>query len=321
MAVEKSACQQVLKIPELMERIAVFLPPLEIQRIGQLNRFTHCTNSFHQLIQRRSFAVENFKEHSASLKRSAATKYSSEGQLLSEFAATVNFFIVGVYYLAAFFDEFGFRVETLSVLQSATRQGCLHVGFNQLRPDAFHPPAHKPMVHAALILSEIWRQQRRAYGNLELPCASNDSLVILWLSALGAPCAAAMEVMQSAISGLLVNPPPFLHSVQNTLGTAFVFACSAGHENVVRALAGCGIFSMRPWGDQAVWEAVLFHKIAIVEFLVEELNADDYAGAADLAFQCAWNCGKTNILKCMLQRKARVSPAMLATFESDALEA
>ncbi|KAJ3249294.1 SNF1-interacting protein [Chytriomyces hyalinus] len=290
---------------ELLQEIAAWLDPHEIQVIGQLNRRCRHRCSIHALVAQPSFATRNLRVFAA-----------SKGATALKWLPMLKMKHLGVYYVAALFCMYGFRRGTLTFLAIGNEDG--HRWFpgltrsnlsrSDVMPDTFSPKL-QGLVCQALPLS------LQKVPPKENACGFHDyELVLFWAAFCGYEA-----LIQKCVASIVSNSFQFPTSqlVQTSVTAAFLFACSNNQRDSAHLLLESEKVDLRRWGKHAFAEAACVGSVGIVELLISwrgELWLDVSRGeqrVSDTAFLWASQNGHFDVVECILRSGVRVSEKIL----------
>ncbi|KAJ3028913.1 UNVERIFIED_CONTAM: hypothetical protein HDU68_000610 [Siphonaria sp. JEL0065] len=265
-----------LSIPEILDHIALHLPPDELYKLGQLNSRCRLLASIDTLTSRSVFSQNNLTLFIATSK---AIKPFQLGHL--------PLCRLGKHYLASFFCHFGFNSTTLSTLlkkNAGYMNWCQippfwnHVAWSDVMPDVF-PPGNRELVYDSI------KQLPVSFTNN----LKHDPILYTYWSCYFQDAIAAKNSITALLTLKKGNP-----EVPYILAGAFYFAYNSGNAQVTRVVLETEKVDLNLWGPQALADASRLGHTEIVEMLLERNDIDFRAAGNRAAVAVAFNWAKEN---------------------------
>ncbi|KAJ3069709.1 hypothetical protein HDU98_007214 [Podochytrium sp. JEL0797] len=299
------------EITEILDTIAIFLPPNDIHKIGQLNRRCRQIARFELLSARSKFARDNFNYF-----------VKSRNALQPSDIAHLFMFRLGVHYMTAYFNLFGVNSKTMSLCHPKsslplasdspwTRQSTGYmrdmIFWSEVLPDVF-PSDRRQVVFEAL--------QHAINRKNEITSKRDDPiLILLWSCFFGdrQNTEKAIRRMHEVGQELLFFPTLFT--------SAFFMAYQSGDVETTNVILATGGVDLRKFAGQALaaTDAARLGHVEIVAMLLARSDLEYRVGhlhsSVDVAFQWAHQNGHSDVMKKIVACNVGVSELLVQQAE------
>ncbi|KAI9342581.1 hypothetical protein BDR26DRAFT_933506 [Obelidium mucronatum] len=271
----------VFSLPELVDQIALHLPPNELYKLGRLNQRCRSIAHLDILSEREYFARRNLQYYIATTK---ATK--------SFHVSSLPFLHLGVHYVSAFFHEFGFNATSLGILLkkhqmnwSQTPPFWNHTAWNDIMPDAFWEDRRELVFNA-------FKNSVQPSPLKEGPAfdPKHDPILCTYWSCHFQDAFLAEKSIQGVLHLKMGNQPEVTH----ILAGAFFFAYNSGNAEVTGIVLDTRKVDLLRWGPQALADASRLGHVQIVELLLQRSELDFKEVGNKAAVCVAFNWAREN---------------------------
>ncbi|ORY49899.1 hypothetical protein BCR33DRAFT_713503 [Rhizoclosmatium globosum] len=243
---------------ELLNHVAIFVPPHELHRVGQLNRRCRYSSHFLSLATRPSFASRNLKYHIL------------VQRVIHPYQLThIPFTRLGVHYITVLVEVFGFTSKTLSILHpnNVNTINWLHlpyfytpsVTWSDIMPDIFPDPTATLISHSLQLIFT-----NAATASIQLNTTKHDPLLILLWSAHAGNTNLARCAIPAVVSKNATTPVELMYHFRS----AFFFAYHSNSADMMQIVLDSGYVEVEEYAGQALAESALLGLVESVRYLL-----------------------------------------------------
>ncbi|KAI9342580.1 hypothetical protein BDR26DRAFT_859207 [Obelidium mucronatum] len=276
---------RVFSIPELLDQIAVNLPPNEVYKMGQLNsRIRHHTQ-ITVLKNRSSFAKAN-------LSLFAASKTTWQMHRI----ATIPFDHLGIHYATAFLQLHGICESSLRILHKKKAWNLVY--WADVMPDVFPSEmrdhvfraVHHMMAKATISVihtTTTTTTTTTTSTTSTTPSATPEEtkpfqfnrlddpvLILFWLCYFG-----SHEILSKLnVNSFLIDYEDDEDEKETILHNAFMFACDSGSRATAEWVLLSNLVDLETWGGQVLADAARLGNKGIVEMVLARCDGGGGGG-------------------------------------------